>query len=90
MFSVLTKREKGALGLLFEMNYLMGFALTIYLVYFVFTHEAVVGFEGLYNWLFYQMVVFFVALGVIVLMTACFVVIQKRATRKARSSVANY
>ncbi len=82
LFSVLTKREKGALGLLFEMNYFMGLALSIVITVFVFTHQPVAGFEGLYNWLYYQVVILFVAVGVIVLMSACFAVIQSRATRK--------
>ena len=38
LFSVMTKREKGALGLLFEMNYIMGMFLGVYIVVFVFTH----------------------------------------------------
>ena len=37
LYSALDKREKGALGLLFEMNYFLGFGLTIWIVYKVFT-----------------------------------------------------
>ena len=79
---MLTKREKGALGLLFEMNYFMGLALTVVITVFVFRNEPVPGYEKLYNWLYYQVVVFFVALGIIILMSICFGIIQSRATRK--------
>lgn len=64
------------------MNYFMGLALSIAITVFVFTHEAVAGFEGLYQWLYYQVIIFFVAVGVIVLMSICFGVIQSRAVRK--------
>ena len=75
LFSVLTKREKGALGLLFEMNYIMGLGLGIWIVQFVLTHEAPLGFETLYSFLYYQVVVFFVAVVAMIFVTACFYVI---------------
>jgi len=76
MFSVLTKREKGALGLLFEMNYIMGLILSVFLVVFVFqATELEEKFQPLYNWLFYQVVIFFVAFGAILLISTCFAVI---------------
>ena len=84
LFSVMTKREKGALGLLFEMNYIMGLALSVFLVVFVFTNTATPNFEPLYNWLYYQMVIFFVAFGAIAMMASCFAVIQKRTQRRQK------
>jgi len=76
MFSVLTKREKGALGLLFEMNYIMGLVLSIFLVAFVFTAtELEEQFRPLYTWLFYQVIIFFVAIGAILLISTCFTII---------------
>jgi hypothetical protein len=76
MFSVLTKREKGALGLLFEMNYIMGLILSVFLVVFVFTaSELTEEFKPLYNWLFYQVVIFFVAFGAILVISTCFALI---------------
>ena len=82
LFSVMTKREKGALGLLFEMNYIMGMFLGVYIVVFVFTHEAPVGFEALYSFLHYQVIVFFVAIFAMILITVCFFIIERRATRR--------
>ncbi|CDW73963.1 UNKNOWN [Stylonychia lemnae] len=87
MFSVLTKREKGALGLLFEMNYIMGLVLSVFLVVFVFTAaELEERFKPLYNWLFYQVVIFFVAIGAILAISTCFAVIQRRTLRQQKAS----
>ena len=35
LFSVMNQLEKGALGLFFEMNYLVGVILSIYIVWFI-------------------------------------------------------
>ena len=53
LYSALDNREKGALGLLFEMNYFLGFGLTAWIIYKVYTSAPVPGFEDLYNFLFY-------------------------------------
>jgi hypothetical protein len=39
LFSVLNQLEKGALGLFFEMNYLVGVILSIYIAWFIFAFE---------------------------------------------------
>ena len=39
LFSVMNQLEKGALGLFFEMNYLVGVILSIYITWFIFTFE---------------------------------------------------
>ena len=87
LYSVLTKREKGALGLLFEMNYIMGLILSVFIVVFVFRNEATLGFEGLYNWLYYQVVIFFLAFGAIIFISVCFTVINRRTTRRKQNSI---
>ena len=38
MYTVLAEREKGALGLLFEMNYFLGIGVAIYAVWIVYVH----------------------------------------------------
>jgi len=55
VYSVMAEREKGALGLLFEMNYFLGFGLTVWILISVFgegppldTH-----FMPIYNWLLF-------------------------------------
>jgi len=55
MYSVLAKREKGALGLLFEMNYFLGAALAIAIIYHIYAHgpPAEEKYLSLYNWLYY-------------------------------------
>ena len=40
-FSVINQMEKGALGLFFELNYLIGLFLTVYITWFVNTFTAV-------------------------------------------------
>jgi len=37
LFSVMNQLEKGALGLFFEMNYLVGVILSIYITWFIFS-----------------------------------------------------
>lgn len=39
LFSVMNQLEKGALGLFFEMNYLVGVILSIYISWFIFNFE---------------------------------------------------
>lgn len=39
LYSSLDKREKGALGLLFEMNYFLGLGLIIWIIHKVFTSD---------------------------------------------------
>ena len=38
LYTVLAEREKGAIGLLFEMNYFLGIGVTIYSIWVVFRH----------------------------------------------------
>ena len=39
LFSVMNQLEKGALGLFFEMNYLVGVILSVYIAWFIFSNE---------------------------------------------------
>ena len=39
LFSVMNQLEKGALGLFFEMNYLVGVILSIYISWFIFSFD---------------------------------------------------
>lgn len=84
LYSALDKREKGALGLLFEMNCFLGFGLTVWIIVKVFTSEPPKAFEELYNFLYYQVVIFFVALLVMVFGFICFACLSKRHTRRSK------
>lgn len=56
MYSVMFGRSKGALGLMFEMNYFMGFGLTIYVLQSVFSHPECGGDDlapTKYQWLWF-------------------------------------
>ena len=64
LFSVINELEKGALGLFFELNYLIGIFLTGYTCWFINKFEAPVSTSGdaklelyfthMYNWVFFQ------------------------------------
>ena len=88
MYSALDKREKGALGLLFEMNYFLGLGLTIWIVVKVFTTKPPVedDYKKLYEFLEYQLVFFFVAIGVMIVGFIFFTILHFRMTRRAKIS----
>lgn len=39
LYTVLAEREKGAIGLLFEMNYFLGLGVSVYVIWIVFYHK---------------------------------------------------
>jgi len=51
----MAEREKGALGLLFEMNYFLGFGLTVWILISVFKDGPPLDeqFMPIYNWLLF-------------------------------------
>ena len=62
MYSVFFKREKGALGLLFEMNYFLGVAIAVGILWFVNQPWAVITDEkyvSLYNYIIFQKMLFY-------------------------------
>ena len=80
-YSALAEREKGVLGLLFEINYFMGFLLTVWIVIKVNIATPKAGFEDLYNWLYYQVVLLFVGLGLMFFVFICFFALHRRHKR---------
>jgi hypothetical protein len=79
LFSVLNQMEKGALGLFFELNYLIGIFLTGYIGWFI-THfkstdiapakgtetGQAADFANMYNWLYFHFIYIFVSLFIII------------------------
>ena len=86
LYAVYMQREKGALGLLFEMNYFLGFAVAIYIVWFVNSTTSAISdplFVGLFDFLKIQAILFYVSIGISVLLVGCFYKINSDATRKS-------
>uniref|UniRef100_A0A7S3WRH9 Uncharacterized protein n=1 Tax=Strombidinopsis acuminata TaxID=141414 RepID=A0A7S3WRH9_9SPIT len=85
LYAVYFKREKGALGLLFEMNYFLGLAVSIYIAIFVFGNSApaIAEYAALYNWLVFQMIILFVGVALSIFIYACMKSMQDKLTRKA-------
>ena len=84
MYAVFFKREKGALGLLFEMNYFLGFGVTIYILWFVNQTMAPIAdaqYSGLFDFVKLQVLLFWVACGVSVFLCGFFAVINSHAQR---------
>mgnify|MGYP006186684695 CR=1 FL=1 len=83
--------EKGALGLFFELNYLIGLFLTVYITWFVNTFKPPVplgnkskdmseDFKNMYNWLYVNYIYLFVCVF-IAMIVAC---IYKSMNAKAK------
>ncbi len=85
MYSVLFKRSKGALGLMFEMNYFMGFGLTIYVLTSVFNHpECADSAPTKFKWLWFQTIVFFIACALMLILFFCMCGVQQKVKVKAK------
>ena len=84
LYAVFFKRERGALGLLFEMNYFLGFGVAIYILWFVNQSMAPIA-DALYSQLFdflkLQVLLFWVSCAVSVFMCGCFALINSHANR---------
>ena len=74
LYAVLAEREKGALGLLLEMNNFLGLSLIGYLTVFVNMDSSNVPdeYSSLKAWLNFQVIWLYVCLGLCLLMVLCF------------------
>ena len=84
LYAVFFKRERGALGLLFEMNYFLGFGVAIYILWFVNQSMAPIAdalYSPLFDFLKLQVLLFWVACAVSVFMCGCFGLINSHAKR---------
>ena len=73
LYAVFFNREKGALGLLLEMNNFLGVGVIIYLMIFNYKDESAMPdeFKHLKNWINFQVIFFYIVLGLSVLMVLC-------------------
>ena len=79
LYAVYFKREKGALGLLFEMNYFMGAGIAVYLMIFNNSSEVVMhadegktDYTPLQSWISFQCTLVYVFLGISFIMGLVF------------------
>ena len=87
LYAVYFKREKGALGLLLELNYFLGAFIMVWILIFVNSEEALAFSTSaenahIYDWLHYQEIVCYVILGLSVVMGICFWCMQGDVVRQ--------
>ena len=84
LYAVFFNREKGALGLLLEMNNFLGVGVIIYLMIFNYKESSVMpdDFKHLENWINFQVIFFYVVLGLSLLMVLCMRSMQAKVIRK--------
>ena len=84
LYAVFFNREKGALGLLLEMNNFLGVGVIIYLMIFNYKGAAEMpdDFKHLKNWINFQVIFFYIVLGLSVLMVLCMRSMQAKVIRK--------
>ena len=90
LFSVMMQLEKGALGLFFEMNYLVGIVLTGYITWFIWTFPPPVAkeeemqpkFDGMYGWIYFQYIYMFFSLFIVLIINCIFKNIDGKISRR--------
>lgn len=79
LYAVEFQREKGALGLLFEVNYVVGLCIGAYIINFLFQGPPEEDkYQQMYMWLYYQVYVLLIVFIVIVLVAMLLRNIQSR------------
>ena len=84
LYAVYFKREKGALGLLFEMNYFLGVGVCIYILWFVRQDFFLITdpmYASLSTYVLRQNILFYISIGVSILITVCFHKLNSEVTK---------
>ena len=90
LFSVLNQMEKGALGLFFELNYLIGIFLTVYITWFVHTYDfatitlnapkdMITSYKHMYNWLCFHYFYLYACILLILIINCIYVSMNKKS-----------
>ena len=84
LYAVYFHREKGALGLLLEMNNFLGIGVIIYITVFNYKEEAKMDekYAHLQRWINFQVIYLYIQLGVAILMFVCMSSMQRKVIRK--------
>ena len=88
LFSIFTKRPKGSLGLIFEINHFLGLGLTIYIFVLVFStgqpkSEVLTGakldsYNAIYNWLFIQTIFTYISFALSIILVIVMAHLNKK------------
>ena len=88
LYAVMSDRQKGSIGLLFELNTLMGVGIMTYIGYFKYSQKMAVQteYKALETWIDYQIYLFYAMLGLSFLICCCCGCMQRSFTRRDVSS----
>ena len=98
LFSTINQMEKGALGLFFEMNHIIGLSLTIYIGLFVFRGNKLENstiltqganrdmFNKMYNFILFQNIYSFISLVFAFVVTFLYKSMNEKATKKEQGT----
>ena len=89
LYACMFKREKGSIGLLFELNYFLGIGIMGYLGYFYYRHMQTVPsqFKQLETFLEFQVTLLWVVLGITLMMFICMKCMHSKLHRKDDNKV---
>ena len=92
LYACIFQREKGSIGLLFELNQFMGLGIMGYLGYFYYhgKHTVPEEYAALEAFINFQLLYLYIVAGVCIMMFICMGCMQKRVTRKEASTKVDY
>jgi hypothetical protein len=66
------------------MNYFLGIGVTVYVIYIVFYHKIAetTKYMNIYNFLYYQAIVFFVSIGAMIFVLSFLGFLQRKSSRR--------
>ena len=89
LYAVYFKREKGALGLLFEMNYFLGVAVAIYITVFIYSSDSVVPTEysSLFTYVMIQAYIMYAMIFLSFMVMLCMCQMNRKVKRRQGKKV---
>ena len=83
LYAVYFEREKGALGLLLEMNHFLGVGVIIYLTVFIYKTSVQLPqeYEHLHSWVNFQVIFLYICIALSLLITVCMHSMQRKVVR---------
>ena len=88
LYACFLNREKGALGLLLEMNSFLGMGVVTYLAFFIYGNKADVPeeYKNLKSWINFQVIFLYISIVIGFLMYFCFRSMQSKVVLKKESA----
>ena len=82
LYAVYFEREKGALGLLLEMNHFLGVGVMIYITVFYYKAEQMPEkYAHIYRWVKFQVIFMYISVALSLLITGCMHSMQRKVVR---------